>query len=38
MMTEIFDYIIEDTKEYDYEKLKIGFYANHITKTLVVFT
>lgn len=36
-MTEIFDYILEDNKQYDFEKLKIGFYANHVTKSLVVF-
>ena len=36
MMTQIFDYILEDTKEYDYEELKIGFYANSTTKSLNV--
>lgn len=36
MMTEIFDYILEDTKEYSYNQLKIGFYANSVTKSLNV--
>ena len=36
MMTSIYDYILEDTKEYDYEQLKIGFYANNTTKSLNV--
>lgn len=36
MMTEIFDYILEDTKQYEYNQLKIGFYANSVTKSLNV--
>jgi hypothetical protein len=36
MMTSIFDYILEDTKEYDYDQLKVGFYANSATKSLNV--
>lgn len=36
MMTSIFDYVLEDTKQYDYQKLKIGFYANSVTKSLIV--
>ena len=36
MMTSIFDYILEDTKEYSYDQLKVGFYANSITKSLNV--
>jgi len=36
MMTSIYDYILEDTKEYDYEQLKVGFYANNTTKSISV--
>lgn len=36
MMTSIFDYILEDTKKYRTDQLKIGFYANSITKSLTV--
>lgn len=36
MLTEIFDYIIGDTKQYDYNQLKVGFYANSVTKSLIV--
>jgi hypothetical protein len=36
MLTEIFDYILADTKEYDYSQLKVGFYANSVTKSLNV--
>lgn len=36
MMTSIFDYILEDTKQYDYNQLKLGFYANSVTKSLNV--
>lgn len=35
-MTSIFDYILEDTKQYDYNQLKLGFYANSVTKSLNV--
>ena len=36
MLTSIMDYLLEDTKHYDYEQLKVGFYANSVTKSLNV--
>lgn len=36
MLTSILDYILDDTKQYKYDDLKIGFHANSLTKSLIV--
>lgn len=36
MLTEILDYIRNDTQSYNYEHLKIGLYADALTKVLIV--
>lgn len=36
MLTEIFDFILEDNKQYDFGQLKVGFYANSVTRSLNV--